>query len=962
MVPPLVPRSVALSTPPGPEGSNGSSCHGCRDQAGGGASHHFLPLAKQTNCSASELRNGMTYQVLARKWRPQKFDDVVGQAHVLQPLTFQLSSGHLHSAILFTGTRGVGKTTLARLFAKSLNCDTNGVSANPCNTCSSCTDIQEGRFPDLIEVDAASRTRVEDTLELLENANYLPSRGRYKIYLIDEVHMLSTSSFNALLKTLEEPPPHVKFILATTDPQKLPITVLSRCLQFSLRIIPQQMIAERMQSILTQEEIAFDERALDRIAQAARGSMRDALTLLDQGIAFGQGQVELATVTEMLGTVSHNLLAEMFLALINQDVDLLFSKLALAESRSLNFDTVLVDMLEVVQSTAVLQFERSPVSPILIQLGKECVTALRNVSSEDLQIWYQIILQARKDQPYAPTPFLGFQMTWVRLLAFKPTIIERAALDWDNATKAQTIAMQQRIDTSSAGDAGSQKKATVAEAQATEESADNRVNSSIEQAPESQERSQLVITATDSPAVGSADIELNKLSDDEQVPRDQAHGETAENATEQSPPWEVTDSADDAEAGTAVLENRVDMPAVAESVSDVINNNITSVETSNFAPSNDEQLQTAGEPVHITQAESISEEIGVKRQPPEGFGITETTTEKKTQIAPTSTAEANVPKKPKPKIRWTGVGSVDVSDLEMEIPASVQTLTNDHHSGANKIFSEADIEVGFDEPSQAQAVSTALQSTERNHSEVVAVIDDNDFSPPSSLLSASISESSQRSDDSDEMRSEQGQSIEISEPIIDTAPAPMQSFADIAANENIDQQQVTANSAATVATQTTAAQPQTTMHNSTGVDSVSMELSKENWAAISAGLPVPGFAQSLAANCAFFDYDALKKKLSLILSAEVDTLHTDMAEKAILRALGLLYGADIQLEITVATAEERAKKALQTPAEIVQKKQQQHQESALDGLRKDPNIQQIESEFGVTLDPNQVKILPKADD
>jgi DNA polymerase-3 subunit gamma/tau len=259
----------------------------------------------------------MSYLVLARKWRPKSFSEVVGQQHVLRALINGLDQNRLHHAFLFSGTRGVGKTTLARIFAKSLNCE-QGVSSNPCGECQSCIEVDQGRFVDLIEVDAASRTKVDDTRELLDNVQYAPSRGRYKVYLIDEVHMLSTSSFNALLKTLEEPPPHVKFLFATTDPQKLPVTILSRCLQFNLRRLELTQISEHLRFILQQEQLSFDDEALTQLARAADGSMRDALSLLDQAIAFGGGSVSSETVFQMLGSISQDQVLNLLQALLRQ--------------------------------------------------------------------------------------------------------------------------------------------------------------------------------------------------------------------------------------------------------------------------------------------------------------------------------------------------------------------------------------------------------------------------------------------------------------------------------------------------------------------------------------------------------------------------------------------------------------------------------------------------------------------
>src|SRR6266850_41887 len=270
----------------------------------------------------------MSYIVLARKWRPKRFVEMVGQEHVLRALGNALDSGKVHHAFLFTGTRGVGKTTIARILAKSLNCETAGVSSNPCGVCASCREIDEGRFVDLIEVDAASRTKVDDTRELLDNVQYAPSRGRFKVYLIDEVHMLSNHSFNALLKTLEEPPPHVKFLLATTEPQKLPVTVLSRCLQFNLKRLPQALIAERLRHILTAEAVAFEPAALTLIARAAEGSMRDALSLADQVIAFGAGRVDEAPTREMLGTVDRGHIVRLLDALAASDAAIVLREIA----------------------------------------------------------------------------------------------------------------------------------------------------------------------------------------------------------------------------------------------------------------------------------------------------------------------------------------------------------------------------------------------------------------------------------------------------------------------------------------------------------------------------------------------------------------------------------------------------------------------------------------------------------
>jgi DNA polymerase-3 subunit gamma/tau len=358
----------------------------------------------------------MSYQVLARKWRPRRFSEMVGQAHVVRALNNALERDQLHHAYLFTGTRGVGKTTLARIFSKSLNCE-RGVTAEPCGECSSCREIDEGRFVDLLEVDAASRTKVDQTRELLENVPYAPVRGRYKVYLIDEVHMFSTSSFNALLKTLEEPPPHVKFLLATTDPQKVPVTVLSRCLQFNLkRLLPEQILGQ-LQHILEQEEVANEPAALRLLAQAADGSMRDGLSLLDQAIAFGGGRVGEAEVRAMLGTMTRDLILDFVEALSRRDGAALLDLVERMVEHTPDFSGVLAELLAVFHRLAVGQ-----VVPRSLEAAAEPrMDALVDaMTPEDLQLYYQIGLVGRRDLDLAPDPRTGFEMVLLRMLAFRP--------------------------------------------------------------------------------------------------------------------------------------------------------------------------------------------------------------------------------------------------------------------------------------------------------------------------------------------------------------------------------------------------------------------------------------------------------------------------------------------------------------------------------------------------------------
>jgi DNA polymerase-3 subunit gamma/tau len=360
----------------------------------------------------------MTYQVLARKWRPKSFAALVGQEHVVKALRHALEQKRLHHAYLFAGTRGVGKTTLARILAKCLNCET-GITPEPCGKCSACLEIDGGRYIDLLEVDAATNTRVDEMRQLLDTAQYAPSRGRYKVYVIDEVHMLSNSAFNAMLKTLEEPPEHLKFILATTDPQKIPVTVLSRCLQFNLKQMPRAAIVEHLAGLLEAEKVAFDGEALALLAHAAQGSMRDALSLLDQAIAHGGGKVAAEQVREMLGTVDSTYLLRALDALAARDGPQLMAVADELQSRSLSFDAALADLASVLLRIALAQVvpdaldADSPDRERLMQFAGR-------FSAEDVQLYYQIALQGRQDLALAPDEHAGFAMTLLRLLAFRP--------------------------------------------------------------------------------------------------------------------------------------------------------------------------------------------------------------------------------------------------------------------------------------------------------------------------------------------------------------------------------------------------------------------------------------------------------------------------------------------------------------------------------------------------------------
>ena len=358
----------------------------------------------------------MSYQVLARKWRPKSFDTLIGQEHVVRALTNALEQQRLHHAYLFTGTRGVGKTTIARILAKSLNCET-GITAHPCGVGSACVEIDKGRFIDLIEVDAASNTQVDNMRDLLDNAQYAPTSGRFKVYIIDEVHMLTRNSFNAMLKTLEEPPAHVKFILATTDPQKMPVTVLSRCLQFNLRQMASTSIIEHCQSILSSENIPVETPALNLIAKAAAGSMRDALSLLDQAIAYGGQTVNEKEVRAMLGAIDQHYLFDLLNALVAQDGNALIEQAKSMEQRSIAFDGALADLASLLQQVAVAQVVPNSISQALPERAS-LMDLAQKISAEKVQLYYQIALTGRRDLGLAPDEFAGFSMTLLRMLAF----------------------------------------------------------------------------------------------------------------------------------------------------------------------------------------------------------------------------------------------------------------------------------------------------------------------------------------------------------------------------------------------------------------------------------------------------------------------------------------------------------------------------------------------------------------
>ena len=443
----------------------------------------------------------MSYQVLARKWRPRGFAEMVGQEHVLRALSNALDSGRLHHAFLFTGTRGVGKSTIARSLAKSLNCE-QGISSTPCGQCSTCQEIDEGRFVDLIEVDAASRTKVEDTRELLDNVQYAPTRGRYKVYLIDEVHMLSGHSFNALLKTLEEPPPHVKFLLATTDPQKLPVTILSRCLQFNLRRLSIERIQAHLQLILEKEDLGFETAALLQLARAADGSMRDALSLLDQAIAFGNGMVNDSDVRLMLGSIEQHHVYDLLDALATADGNILIQRVQELAQQAPDFSAVLAEIITCLHYLALLKQVPDAYDHNMGDKDR-FLKLLESLSAEDIQLYYQIALNGRRDLPLAPDQRNGLEMVLLRMLAFRP----------DNGN-SQTVSSPARTNTAAKSNSSSTTQ-NYAEPKKPVETARVEEQKPVEQQPVNQQSEvQESVTASvqTKPSVNTSKVKLAELS------------------------------------------------------------------------------------------------------------------------------------------------------------------------------------------------------------------------------------------------------------------------------------------------------------------------------------------------------------------------------------------------------------------------------------------------------------------
>jgi len=456
----------------------------------------------------------MSYQVLARKWRPQNFQQLVGQEHVQRALVNALNDDRLHHAYLFTGTRGVGKTTIARIFSKSLNCET-GITSTPCGKCSTCMEIAEGRYVDLIEVDAASRTGVDDTRDLLENVQYAPTRGRYKVYLIDEVHMFSKSSFNALLKTLEEPPPHVKFLLATTDPQKLPVTVLSRCLQFNLKRLPVSLIISHLQHVLTEEKVEHNVTALQLIAEAADGSMRDALSLLDQALAFGGGAVQEQEVRDMLGSVSRDKVIKLLKAVMGRDATQTMNVVADLAELSPDFENVLAEFLSLLHHMSLAKTVPEALDEF-VSAREELLKLSDEVSAEDLHLFYQIALIGRRDLPLSPDARNGFEMLLLRMLAFRPASADMRQLNQPQAAAQVRTQQPAQTDRSVQSPLREDTRAAVAVQKTTQSTAQNTAQAANKQTAEAVTNNQTlqepVLAASQSVSQTASQVETRAVA------------------------------------------------------------------------------------------------------------------------------------------------------------------------------------------------------------------------------------------------------------------------------------------------------------------------------------------------------------------------------------------------------------------------------------------------------------------
>ena len=514
----------------------------------------------------------MAYQVLARKLRPQDFHSLVGQEHVLRALVHALDEQRLHHAYLFSGTRGVGKTTIARILARCLNCE-QGISSTPCGTCSSCVEISEGRFVDLIEVDAASRTKVEDTRELLENVQYAPTRGRFKVYLIDEVHMLSTSSFNALLKTLEEPPPHVKFLLATTDPHKLPVTVLSRCLQFNLKNMPAEQIATYLQKVLGEEQINFDEPSVWQIGRAAKGSMRDALSLTDQAIAFCGGELSETAVNQMLGSIDQSRVVALVQALQQGDGSAILQQVAELAEQGQNFVVALEDLLSMLHQIAVCQVV--PNAPVAVQFDNQVMQDLAQLMpAADIQLFYQMGSVSHKDLALAPDIRNGFEMALLRMLAFRPQIdpqqLRQVSIPQVAVVQASSQESTQASQAAPVAEAIEEAEPDVAVANEQTEpiSEASIVETPTEPQVEAEPESEIEATAEQEPPVAVPQVPVMEQAAETSVPTDKTSNDQIVghvNVGEENlplmadvPPWEETPAGWQGQTSSTVSEQLVE--------------------------------------------------------------------------------------------------------------------------------------------------------------------------------------------------------------------------------------------------------------------------------------------------------------------------------------------------------------------------------------------------------------------
>ena len=586
----------------------------------------------------------MTYQVLARKWRPKTFADLVGQQHVVKALQNALANGRLHHAYLLTGTRGVGKTTIARILAKSLNCE-NAQHGEPCGQCATCQSIDAGRFVDLLEIDAASNTGIDNIREVLENAQYAPTAGKYKVYIIDEVHMLSKSAFNAMLKTLEEPPEHVKFILATTDPHKVPITVLSRCLQFVLRNMTAQQVSDHLAHVLNAEHIAYDPAALALLGRAAQGSMRDALSLLDQAIAMGSGSVQEADVRHMIGAVDNRYLFELLEILSQKNGAALIAKASEMHSQSLGFDSVLSELALLLQRIALLQTVPAAIAADAPEHDRLQALA-RAFNSEQIQLYYQCALHGKQDLPLAPDEYAGFVMTLLRMLAFAPFAAEDVPANAviENTQMHEPAAPIGSLKTSNAGlheaktesaDEVETSAANFGETQINNDTGLNETETVSPQAVAPSSNYAQTATPTEQPFSGSLKTESsNEIHTNETTPEPQQIAPhpadiTADtNSATAEPPMPETPAPADAQTGSPHTESRNEVQ-VTETQNETPNETPAatalsgSLKTSETIPSETQPVQAENTPAPKKAAPSAaSADLGSPKT--EGFNEADT--------------------------------------------------------------------------------------------------------------------------------------------------------------------------------------------------------------------------------------------------------------------------------------------------------------------------------------------------